>query len=161
MNQIYLEHIFLKTPIRAENKRTHKIKWYTFFCIKRGFRYIFGKCKLHFWRAPLTKCKWKCLQVAFFLDRFPWNNMKYIMDSESKQVGGGAGKCNIEALHTCKLYMFPNTPPTPFLWKQCTTGDPRPKGQGTFKSDVTKIKATSPPPSTLMMIRGGGGVWYK
>ena len=29
------------------------------------------------------------IQVAFFLDRFPWNNMKYIMDSESKQVGGG------------------------------------------------------------------------
>ena len=54
--------------------------------------------------------------------------------------------------------MFPNTLP-PFLWKQCTTGDPRPQGWGTFKSDVTEIKATSPLPSSGMMIMGG--VWYK
>ena len=36
MNQIYLEHIFFKTPIRAENKRTHKIKWYTHFFVSKG-----------------------------------------------------------------------------------------------------------------------------
>ena len=84
----------------------------------------------------------------------------------------GTGKCNIETLRTCAFYVSKYLP-TPFCWRRCTTGDPRPRGRGTFSSDVTGIKATSPPPSTLMMIMGGasdisvcklhfggpGGVW--
>ena len=48
VSQIYLEHIFFKTPIRAENKRTHKIKWYTFFLYQRGLQVntlvIYAEC---------------------------------------------------------------------------------------------------------------------
>ena len=81
------------------------------------------------------------------------------MDSESKQVGGGAGKCNIEALHTCKLYVS-KYPPHPLPLKTMHNRWSKTKGPRDLQIGCYENQGHLPP-SKYPDDDQGGGVWYK